>query len=189
MLSRIDGTFLALDTEHGIYRYRPSRSPCDKVTTMDSGLRWSLGGDAATSAFTFLALAFPNMSRWVTIPCALLSLILTLKFLWPEIKEFHAKRRHRMIAITGIIVCACGLVGFGSWYLWLTTTTEPKGATPSVSTDIIFAPPEYTYSLTWDAPQSVELISLPERNTNDKSPLKTLSWTLAVWEGVRRRRM
>ena len=56
---------------------------------MRADLRYLFASVAATAAFTFLALAFPNMSRLFTIPGAIVCFIITVYFIWPEIRDFH----------------------------------------------------------------------------------------------------
>ena len=56
-------------------------------------LRYLFASVAATAAFTFFALAFPDMSRLLTIPGAIACFGLTLYFLWPEIRDFHKNRQ------------------------------------------------------------------------------------------------
>lgn len=83
---------------------------------MRADLRYVFAGLAATAAFTFLAPAFPNLSRVVTVPALIGSAGLTLYFLWPEIRDFHKDRR--VVALIGMIVCAIGFAGFAGWYFW-----------------------------------------------------------------------
>ena len=87
-------------------------------TSMHSELRLALAGLAATGDFTFLALTFPNISRWVTIPGALISFALTLYFLSPQIHKFHLRQRYRIIATIGAAVCVVGFAGFATIYFW-----------------------------------------------------------------------
>jgi hypothetical protein len=88
------------------------------IPKMDDGTRWGLAGLAATAAFTLLALAFPKMSRWISIPGATISFGFTLYLMWPVIVDFHFLRQHRIIPLIGIVLSLLCLVGFGSWYLW-----------------------------------------------------------------------
>jgi hypothetical protein len=85
---------------------------------MRADLRYLFASVAATAAFTFLALAFPNMTRSFTIPGALACFVLTVYFIWPEIRDFHKNRRKRVIALIGMIICALGLAGFAALYFW-----------------------------------------------------------------------
>ena len=73
---------------------------------------------AATAAFTFFALAFPNVTRTFTIPGAIACFILTVYFIWPEIRDFHESRRKRVIALVGMIICAICFAGFAAFYFW-----------------------------------------------------------------------
>jgi hypothetical protein len=102
---------------------------------MDSGLRWAFAGTGATAFFTFLALAFPNMSRLLTIPGALLSLGVTIGFLWPEIKAFYAHPRYRTGALVGMLVCAVGFIGFCAWNWWPPKVAEPPMVSPPPKED------------------------------------------------------
>lgn len=104
-----------------------------RAVGMDSGLRWAFAGFAATAFFTFFALAFPDASRTFTIPGAFVSFGLGLLFLWPEVRGFHARRKRRVIALIGMIVCAAGLGGFGLWYLWPVTEQKHADASPQTA--------------------------------------------------------
>jgi hypothetical protein len=85
---------------------------------MRPDLRYLFASVAATAAFTFLALAFPNMSRVATIPAAIACAVLTVYFVWPEIRDFHKNRQKRVIALIGMIVCSIGFAGFAAFYFW-----------------------------------------------------------------------
>jgi len=85
---------------------------------MRADLRYLFASVAATAAFTFFALAFPNMTRAFTIPGAIACFILTVYFIWPEIRDFHKNRQKRVIALVGMIVCAICFAGFAAFYFW-----------------------------------------------------------------------
>jgi hypothetical protein len=92
---------------------------------MDRGLRWTLGGLAGTAFFTCLALAFPGLSPLATVPGAFISLALTVFFFWPEIGPFHARRKHRMLPLIGMIVFALAFAGSAAWYFWPALAGKP----------------------------------------------------------------
>jgi hypothetical protein len=81
-----------------------------------------------------LGLILPSWMRW-GIFVAGLSMIA-----WPIAHTCyeHAKQRGRMTPLIGMIVCACGLIGFGTWYFWPTngaiapapSAEEPAPKTP-----------------------------------------------------------
>ncbi len=48
--------------------------------------RWALAFFFATAALAFAALAFPNMSRAITIPGAIICFVFALRFAWPDIQ-------------------------------------------------------------------------------------------------------
>jgi hypothetical protein len=95
---------------------------------MRPDLRYLFASVAATAAFTFLALAFPNMSRVATIPAAIGCAVLTVYFLWPEIRDFHKNRQKRVIALIGMIVCSIGFAGFAAFYFWPSGISESNEA-------------------------------------------------------------
>jgi hypothetical protein len=72
----------------------------------------------ATVCLGFLAWAFPNMSRFVTIPGAILSFCFMLYFLWPEIQIIYNVRRHRMIPLFGMAISAIIFIIFATRYFW-----------------------------------------------------------------------
>jgi hypothetical protein len=84
---------------------------------MSSDLRYVLAGIAGTAFFTLLALAFPNLSRFLTIPGALLTFGLTIYFLWPAWQPLvcapeRAERQPiwQRFAVGGGIAIALGLL-------------------------------------------------------------------------------
>jgi hypothetical protein len=86
---------------------------------MRADLRYLLAGLAGTAGFTFLALAFPDMSRFFTIPAAIACFILTVHLVWPDIREFAASPRwglkrmwpQYLMALGGILFFV-GVIGF-----------------------------------------------------------------------------
>jgi len=137
---------------------------------MDSGLRWALAGTAATAFFTFLALTFPDISRLITIPGAVFSLGLTLYFLWPEIRAVHSRRKHRMVALIGMVVCGFAFSGFGLWYFW--PTKREVAAAASESTPLH---PDVTIRFVYSKNPSLVLV-------NQSSVIaRTIKWSVAIW--------
>jgi hypothetical protein len=74
----------------------------------------------ASVCLAFLAWAFPNVSRVVTIPGAILSFCFMLYFLWPEIQTIYSVRRHRMIPLFGMAISTISFTMFAVWYFWPT---------------------------------------------------------------------
>ncbi len=97
----------------GIAKWKVLTGPIMRVD-----LRYLLASVAATAAFTFLALAFPNVSRLFTTPAAIGCFGLTLYLLWPEVLEFHKSRLNRVIALMGMVICGVGFICFAGLYLW-----------------------------------------------------------------------
>lgn len=60
---------------------------------MDSSERRGIGSAFATACLAFLAWAFPDMSRLITIPGAIACAALTVYFFWPDIKGASKKAR------------------------------------------------------------------------------------------------
>ena len=55
------------------------------------------------AALACLAWAFPNMSRFITIPGAAICFVLAIYFLWPEIKKFRRTSISILIAIACVV--------------------------------------------------------------------------------------
>ena len=124
---------------------------------MRADLRYLFASVAATAAFTFLALAFPNMTRAFTIPGAMVCFILTMYFIWPEIRDFHKNRRKRVIVLIGMIACAIGFSGFAAFYFW------PAAEVPAGPS----GPTAAHFSWTWEplTAGEIEKISSQLRNS------------------------
>jgi hypothetical protein len=97
---------------------------------MRADLRYLFASVAVTAAFTFFALAFPTMSRLFTIPGAVACFVVTVYFVWPEIRDFHKNRQKRVIALIGMIVCSIGFAGFAAFYFWPQGTEAAVEASP-----------------------------------------------------------
>lgn len=85
----------------------------------------------ATACLGFLAWAFPNMSRLVTIPGALISFVLMVYFLWPELRAGYRYivRRYPPLSIIGIGALFVVLIGLATWYSWPQQTPAGIGET------------------------------------------------------------
>ena len=96
---------------------------------MRADLRYLLAGLAGTAAFTFLALAFPNLSQLLTIPAAVACFGLTSYFVWPDIREFLASPRwglKQMWPQYLMIICGIGFfVGLVA-FLQFSAAPSPK---------------------------------------------------------------
>jgi hypothetical protein len=87
-------------------RRRPSLL-AEKITPSE---RRGIAAAFATGCLAFLAWAFPNMTRWFTIPGAVVCLCLTIYFLWPEIKSALSSRKKIGAAVVLILMLG-GLLG------------------------------------------------------------------------------
>jgi hypothetical protein len=141
---------------------------------MRADLRYLFASVAATAAFTFFALAFPNISRLFTTPGAVACFILTVYFLWPEIRDFHKNRQKRVIALIGMIVCTFGFAGFAAVYFWphlteVAAETSPLDEIIQISCD----PSQYPITV----PQN-KIFELQLNNHFMTDGGAFLSWTL-----------
>ena len=128
--------------------------------------RWSLIFFFATACLGFLAWAFPNMSRIVTMPGATLSFIFMLYFLWPEVKAIHSTRRQRMLPLIGMIACGIGFLGFAAWYFWPTIPANSAKNSPVETTKEVHDVPHLM------APKPASSATLP---LSQNRPLSTMS--------------
>lgn len=82
---------------------------------MSRSERWGFGLFLLAAALTLGALAFPNMSRYVTIPGAVICFVVALFCFGPDIK--HIAVRHARKTIAGIIVIVAA-ASCAVWYFW-----------------------------------------------------------------------
>jgi hypothetical protein len=67
-----------------------------------------------TACLGFLAWAFPNMSRFVTIPGAIITFGFAVYFSWPELNAFYKGRPYMLITIVIALLLAFGMI----WDFW-----------------------------------------------------------------------
>jgi hypothetical protein len=69
----------------------------------------------ATACLGFSAWAFPNMSRLVTIPGAVITFGFAVYFLWPELNNFYESRPCTLITIVSAVFLAACVIGWNIW--------------------------------------------------------------------------
>lgn len=92
-----------------------------------------------TACLAFFAWAYPNMSRLVTIPGAVLCLLGAAYFLWPEIKDFVSSALRQRVAVTASIgISLCVALGGLARYLTLRPPTVPEIGGGTIFTTALF---------------------------------------------------
>lgn len=105
------------------------------MRSMERDMRFFLAGLAGAGAMTALAVAFPNVTRFATIPLAIVCIIFSLYCLLPELKKFHGGRRFKLIPLIGMVACGAGFVGFATAFFW--TVPRSTATTAALSADAV----------------------------------------------------
>jgi len=97
----------------------------DKISSSE---RRGIAAAFATACLALSAWAFPNMTRFATIPGAVLTAVLAVWFLWPEIKSASAKLVPQWQRLGGFLIIVAAL----SASLWYAASITPPPTTGSI---------------------------------------------------------
>lgn len=118
----------------------------------------------ATACLSFIAWAYPNTTRLITIPGAIACACLTVYFLWPEIKAlFDRFRRKRDMPLTSDIAYNGALVA--TFIAWVAAILKGRNiavaaaliATIAVGLDYWLGPPRFFF---WQKPDLADFLGL-----------------------------
>ena len=113
--------------------------------------RWAIAFFFATACLGFLAWAFPNMSRFVTIPGAVITFGFTVIFLWPELNNLYKSRPCMLSTIASAVLLAFCVITWNIWprsgqadiemaHRWVQLSSEIVAELPTLRSQFQMAP-------------------------------------------------